>query len=125
LQSKPFFYRRRVALAQAGLISRCLIQESVGIDSFCEWMRKQNSHLFYYQALIDLRSEQRWQPNYVEPQPLKQQLLTRIYGAALSHKDTLQDPALEVLFGEADDNLQAQFYANLAAAAAEPFSGQY
>ncbi|MFC5700159.1 hypothetical protein ACFPVX_02600 [Cohnella faecalis] len=104
--SKPPFYRRLAALAQAALISRQLISVKINISSFCEWLANNLDETYYLQTLIDMRSEPRWYPELAEDVHLKANYLGRIITAALNFTQDIKDSKLyDLILGSHPDSL--------------------
>ncbi len=97
LRSKPPFFRRMAAIAQASLIERELL--AVGVDSiqFAEWAAGGRGQIFYLQTMADLREEPRWLPDFMNPQQLKQEFIGRIAGAGQRNAAVLEECELKAL----------------------------
>jgi hypothetical protein len=86
LASKPPFWRRMAAIAQAALIERCFVASDGDATGFAKWAMSVRAQFFLAQCFVDLRLEPRWLPEFVLPEQLKDELGGRIWAAA--SKDT-------------------------------------
>lgn len=110
LTQKPPYWRRLASIAQAALIEREFIGQSVDIAYFSTWAAQTRGQLFYLQTMADLRHEPRWQPDLATPQQLKFEFIGRIINAAEQNKLKINTPGLhELLFGETTESIQSLF----------------
>jgi hypothetical protein len=100
LRSKPPFFRRMSAIAQASLIERELL--AVGVDSgqFAEWATGGRGQIFFLQTLADLRLEPRWLPDFMNPHQLKMEFIGRIVGAGQKIAPVIEEGELRTLVVE-------------------------
>ena len=104
--SEPPFYRRLAALSQAALIHRQLVSSPVDIDQFSEWAFS-NCGGFYMQSLVDMRSEPRWDPDFVIASHMKADFFGRILNAAKKHEQNITGSQIyDLVFGDEAGNLQ-------------------
>lgn len=104
--SEPPFYRRLAALSQAALIYRQLVSSSVDIDQFSEWAFN-NCGGFYLQSLVDMRSEPRWDPEFVMASQMKADFFGRILNAAKKYEHNITGSQIyNLVFGDEAGSLQ-------------------
>ena len=104
--SEPPFYRRLAALSQAALIHRQLVSSSVNIDQFSEWAIS-NCGGFYLQSLVDMRSEPRWDPDFVMASQMKADFFGRILNAAKKYEQNITGSQIyNLVFGHEAGSLQ-------------------
>jgi hypothetical protein len=108
LATKPPFYRRLASLAQAALIQTQLANSGIDIDQFCEWAVSLRGWRFLMQSLTDMRLEPRWDPEYVAPSQLKQELFGRIMIAARNYEQHIKGSKLfNLVLGSGPQSLQS------------------
>jgi len=101
--SKPPFYRRMAALAQAAMIQECVRHTNGDSKKLAEWARSIGTHPYYMQTIADLRLEPRWHPDYGFASQFKQEFCGRILAAAYKNKEFLEQSALnDDIFGTED-----------------------
>ena len=104
--SEPPFYRRLAALSQAALIHRQLVSSSVDIGQFSEWAFS-NRGGFYLQSLVDMRSEPRWDPDFVMASHMKADFFGRILNVAKKHEQNITGSQIyDLVFGDGAGSLQ-------------------
>jgi hypothetical protein len=89
LDSKPVYWRRLAAFAQAALITRCVLAERGDRKAFVEWLGGRRKILYLVQCLVDLRTDPRWLSHFVEPDQLQQELYGRVLGGAVKNQNAL------------------------------------
>ena len=89
LASKPPFWRRLAAIAQAALIERCLVAVGADTTEFVDWAISARGQLFLLQCFVDLRLEPRWLPDLVLPHQLKNEFGGRMWMAANNNTDAV------------------------------------
>ena len=105
--SEPPFYRRLAALSQAALIHRQLVSSSVDIDQLSEWAFN-NCGGFYLQSLVDMRSEPRWDPEFVMAAQIKADFFGRILIAAKKYEQNITGSQIyDLIFGDKAESLQS------------------
>jgi hypothetical protein len=105
LSGKPVFYRRLASIAHASLIERCLVSSNLDNTDFIEWAVNARGQFFYLQSMIDLRREPRWDPEYISPHQLKDELTGRIFNAAQKRDlETNKSILRDLLAGEHVEN---------------------
>ena len=82
LASKPPFWRRIAAIAQAALIERCFVAVGADTTEFEDWAISARGQSFLLQCYVDLRLEPRWLPDLVLPHQLKNEFGGRMWMAA-------------------------------------------
>ena len=104
--SEPPFYRRLAALSQAAFIYRQLVRSSVDIDQFSEWAFN-NCGGFYLQSLVDMRSEPRWDPEFVMASQMKANFFGHILNAAKKYEQNITGSQIyNLVFGDETGSLQ-------------------
>ncbi|MDH7975441.1 hypothetical protein QH494_24910 [Sphingomonas sp. AR_OL41] len=101
------FQRRAASLAQAALIERqCVAQ--VDVESFASWAVSLRSQRFALQNLIDMRTEPRWRPEYVDARQLRDEFICRLANAAGTAQERIDAiPRLQQVFFAPDKGLKA------------------
>lgn len=108
-RSRPPFLRRLAAIAQASLIERVLIAAEIDGDHFADWATSGRGQRFFLQSLVDLREEPRWLPDFMSPEQLRFELLSRLVGAADRHKAKIPEGDLKnLLLGDGESSLRSQ-----------------
>lgn len=88
LSGAPPYWVRQCALSHATLLVRVLLESTIDIGSFTEWVNSQGyGHLFFLQGLVDLRLEPRWLPDFADAN----QLLAELVGRALLAAHSLEE----------------------------------
>ncbi|MCW3477688.1 hypothetical protein [Limobrevibacterium gyesilva] len=110
LRSKPPFWRRLAAIAQASLIEREVLKlENVQYAEFCQTAMRSRGQEFYLQAMTDLRVEPRWLPDFMNPDQLKAEFAGRILATSTRVKENIVGEQLRrVLVEEGSDSIHAQ-----------------
>ena len=98
LGNVPPFYRRQVAMTQASLIVRAIIEASVDRESIAQWAGSIGMvHISYLQGLIDLRVEPRWLPDFFAPRQIRADFIGRILNASAQNEVKIQSKSLRAL----------------------------
>lgn len=95
LPGVPPFYRRQAAIAQASLVFRAfadVMEDSAGIMRWSDGTGYKE--VAFLQALIDLRREPRYLPEYVLPAQLRAEILGRLRIAGVEHEATITSSSL-------------------------------
>jgi hypothetical protein len=109
LASKPAFWRRLAALAQAALITRCVLSTNNDLSEFIPWMRSVRSSEYQMQCLVDLRSEPRWLADFALAGQLKNEIGGRVLLAAGRDEEATDRLGLRhILFSDTPQSLKAQ-----------------
>lgn len=108
LADKPPFYRRLSSIAHASLIERCIVASKADISHFNSWAMNARGQSFYLQGMADLRSEPRWDPEYVSARQLKAEFTGRIFNAAqLIDTETKESIVRDLLAGDGNDDINS------------------
>jgi hypothetical protein len=106
---RPPFWRRLAAIAHAALIEREVLAAHLEPGSVADWSLKSGGALYYIQTLIDLRQEPRWFPDFISPQQLKAEFVSRVAGAAERHREKVGAGELaSLLTGQDPNSIQSQ-----------------
>ena len=106
--AEPPFYRRLAALSQAALIHRRLVNSSVDIDQFSEWAFSNRRGQHYLQSLADMRSEPRWDPDFVTAVQMKANFFGRILIASKKYEQNITGSQMcDLIFGDEARSLQS------------------
>ena len=106
LSGAPPFYRRLAALSQAALIQRQFINSPIDIDRFHAWVFANRAELYYMQALVDMRMEPRWNPDFVDAAQMKADFIGRMMIAARKHEQNIRNSVLhDIIFKNELGNL--------------------
>lgn len=112
MSDTPPFYRRLAAMSQAALIHRQLVNSSVDIDGFCNWMAENRRFQHYLQSLVDMRQEPRWDPRFAAPSQVKSEFIGWIMICAEKHRQTVKNgPIYKLLYSDESNSLRS--YSNL------------
>ncbi|MER8460217.1 hypothetical protein NKI50_27875 [Mesorhizobium sp. M0563] len=104
----PPFWRRMGVIAQASLIERAFIASGLETNATREWKGSGRGQYFYIQTLVDLRTEPRWLPDFLEPEQLKAEFSGRLVGAAAANANKIKSSKLrELLIEENESGLKA------------------
>lgn len=106
LRGSPPFWRRLATIAHASLIERAVIKSYQNTAQFSSWAMDNRSELFYLQNMCDLRIEPRWYPDFVLPQQLKNELISRILITANKYLEKIGNSSLnKLILGREPDSL--------------------
>ena len=109
LVSKPPFWRRLASLAQAALITRCVLTIAGDLSKFVDWMQSVRWTVFGMQCYVDLRTEPRWLSDFATPQQLKDEIGGRVLFAAANDEKAADELGLrDILISDAPQSLKAQ-----------------
>jgi hypothetical protein len=109
LASKPVYWQRLAAMAQAGIITRCVISSFERPEKFVEWMGDIRSLQHVIRCYIDQRTDPMWLPELALPRQLKNELAGRVLTSARSGERAVDALGLkEKLFGPGTPNLESQ-----------------
>jgi hypothetical protein len=97
LSDVPPFYRRLASLAQAALIQREAAREQIEVDSFCKWAVSVRGEQFYFQSLVDMRLEPRWNPDLAAASQLKADFFGRLMISAKKFEKNITNSELRSL----------------------------
>lgn len=107
LADKPPFYRRLASIAHASLIERCIVASNADISHFNSWAINVRGQSFYLQGMADLRSEPRWDPEYVSARQFKAEFIGRIFNAAQLIDTKMKESIVrDLLAGDETDNIK-------------------
>lgn len=111
LSAVPPFYLRQAAFSQASLIMRALSDILSELTPFLAWVER-NSHrdCFYLQALIDLRREPKWLPEYAQPMQLRAEVAGRLAIASARHGEMITHESLRALLVGPNSVLQTALH---------------
>ena len=109
LASKPPFWRRLAAIAQAALIERCLIAVAGDTTEFADWAISAGGQPFLLQCYVDLRLEPRWLPDLVLPHQLKNEFGGRMWMAANNNTEVVNNAGWgHLLLDDVEGSLRRQ-----------------
>lgn len=94
---EPPFYRRLVALSQAALIQRQLVNSNIDIANFCDWATSKGNGQFFVQTLVDMRLEPRWNPDYSVAMQIKADFVGRLMNATRMFRQETDESELSDL----------------------------
>jgi hypothetical protein len=107
--SKPPYWRRLAAIAQATLVARCAVAARGDATSFIEWATTSRWQVFLLQCYVDMRLEPRWLPEFIFPDQLRNEIGGRIWFAADTHAEAVtQSGWKKILLDDADGSLRSQ-----------------
>lgn len=89
-RNAPPFYRRLASFSHAAAIHRQAISLQMKGDGFIDWAYEQRGHQYFVQACADMRQEQRWTPDYLNPTQIKADLLGRVLIAASAVREGIE-----------------------------------
>ena len=108
LSEEPPFYRRFVALSQAALIQRQLVNIDIDIDLFSEETFSNHGGQHYLQSLADMRLEPRWDPDFATAAQMKADFFGRILIAAKKYEQNITGSQIyDLIFGDSAGSLQS------------------
>jgi hypothetical protein len=106
LASKPPFWRRLAALAQAALIERCILESGIDFEDFSRWAKGARAELYLLQCYVDLRLEPRWLPALVSARQLRAEFEGRVVNAALAHAEMVRNAGWWQLIDDTEGSLR-------------------
>jgi len=106
LASKPPFWRRLAAMAQAALIERCIFDSGIDFQDLLRWARAARTEFFLLQCYVDLRLEPRWLPGLLSSRQLRAELEGRVVGAAVANLETARAAGLWQLIDDVEGSLR-------------------
>ena len=83
-------------------MERALVSIGFPKPEFSKWAGQSRGELFYMQTFVDLRSEQRWLPDFVMADQLKAEFIGRISAAANANIAKLKTTELKELLSRQD-----------------------
>jgi hypothetical protein len=108
--SRPPFWRKLAAIAQASLIARCIAHTGGDATELAQWLQSVRSQMYLLQCFADLRVEPRWLPDFAMPHQLRNEIYGRVaIAAAKLGPDILEPDLRELLLGDAEGSLKRQF----------------
>ena len=106
---EPPFYRRLIALSQAALIQRQLVNSNIDIENFCEWVISKGSGQFFVQTLVDMRLEPRWNPDYSVAMQIKADFIGRLMNVAkMLGQETDESELSDLIFANVMSSFDSQ-----------------
>ena len=106
LAEEPPFYRRLASLAHAALIHRLLLHCGIDYEHFANGAFNNRGEQFYMQSLADMRTEPRWNPEFVSASQLQAEFFGRIIIAGNNFQANLGDgELLETILGDGEQSL--------------------
>ena len=109
LASKPSYWRRLAAFAQAALITRCMAPKRGHLSEFAEFIRKARARPFALQGYVDPRLSPLWHSEWVKPNQLRNELIGRVLMRAASSLEITRGLDLEGrLLGDGSDTLKSK-----------------
>lgn len=110
LSSKPPFWRRLAAFAQAGMIARQVIANGHNVTEVADWLMSVRAQAFTLQCYADMRLEPRWFAGLATPQQLRNELVGRAWMAAKANEAVVATQGwTDKLLGEGDETLLSKF----------------
>jgi hypothetical protein len=100
LASKPPYWRRLAAIAQASMIANCVAAVGGSAASFVDWANTVRSRVFLLQCFVDAREEPRWIADFAEPDQLKNEIGGRVWSAANAHNAFVAECGWSILLLE-------------------------
>ena len=82
-REKPVFWRRLAAAAHAGWIMQTCGGVNVDESEFLRWVMRERGQEYMLSALLDMREQPRWQPEWVDAEFLVPDLFGRSYFALM------------------------------------------
>lgn len=108
MATKPPYWRRLAALAQAALIVRCVYSIEGDLTGFVNWMRSARTTPYLMQCFADLRNEPRWLADFAMPRQLNDEIGGRVLMAAASNEGATETLGLrELLLSDAAESLKS------------------
>lgn len=108
--TRPPFWRKLAAIAQACLIARCIADIGGDATELVHWLWSVRSQMYLLQCFADLRVEPRWLPDFAMPHQLRNEIYGRVaMAAAQLGRDVLETDLQELLLGDAEGSLKRQF----------------
>ncbi|MBF0268774.1 MAG: hypothetical protein HQL44_09285 [Alphaproteobacteria bacterium] len=123
LASRPPYWRKLAAIAQAALISRCIKSTGADASNFSQWALSARGHFYLMQGYIDLQVEPRWQPELILPDQLRNELVGRIVYAGLNNDAAIKAAKLNGLVTDDTDGSLRKFVDLALAAQPGPLEG--
>jgi hypothetical protein len=113
--SKPPFWRRLAALAQASLIVRCILSSAMDHSQFVDWAKSVRYLAHRVQCYADLRQEPLWLPAFAEPGQLKNEIGGRLLVIAATNEKATKELGLrDLLLAENEQSLKSQLNVTMA-----------
>jgi hypothetical protein len=109
LASRPPYWRRLAAMAQAAMIARCVSRAGSNASGFVEWAFHSRSQAFLLQCLADMRQEPRWAAELIQRDQLRSEFGGRILMAANVHAGAVNDAGWQgLLLDDSEGSLRRQ-----------------
>jgi hypothetical protein len=108
--TRPPFWRKLAAIAQASLIARCIADIGGDATELTGWLQSVRHQMYLLQCLTDLRTEPRWLPDFAMQRQLRNEICGRVTTiAATPGRDVLEPDLKELLLGDVEGALIRQF----------------
>jgi hypothetical protein len=109
LASRPPYWRRLAAIAQAVLIARCVSISRMDVVGLAKWAMAARWNIFLLQCFVDLRLEPRWLPEFILSDQLKHEPGGRTLAAATAKAAFVAEAGWnKLLLDDLDGSLKAQ-----------------
>ena len=108
--TRPPFWRKLAAIAQASLIARCIAEIGGDATELAGWLRSVRSQMYLLQCFADLRVEPRWLPDFAMPGQLRNEIFGRVATiVATLARDVLEPDLQELLLDDGEGSFKRQF----------------
>lgn len=108
--SKPAFWRKLAALAQAAMAARSIVASDGDAAEPVEWLSTIRIQSYLLQCFVDLRTEPRWVPELGLADQIRNELYGRVWMAATANADIVSGTELgDMLLGTDGDALKTKF----------------
>lgn len=103
LIEQPPFYRRLASLAQAALIQRKIVENSVDYQTIAGWAVNIRGEHYYMQTLADMRIAPCWDPDLAAASQMQADFLGRVMIAGSQFRENLGEGELrDIILGHAE-----------------------
>lgn len=104
----PPYWRRLAAIAHAAVVERAILAAGKLPEGFLKWVEESWAGVHYLQSMADLRQEPRWLPEFISPDVLHAELISRVASAAHVNEGKIKGEQLEHLLNGEDDSIRAK-----------------
>jgi hypothetical protein len=109
IATKPVYWQRLGAMAQAALLTRCVLSSQTHIRKSIEWFRNIRSSEYVIRCHVDRKTDPMWAPQFALLPQLKNELAGRVFASAMTNQDVTENLELrEKLTGDDETSLKSQ-----------------
>ena len=105
LKDVPAFYRKLASITHATIIQQNLPITKFDFEKFSNWVHDGWGPYYYYQTLSNLQQDNRWYPDFTNPQILKDYFINRILNQLTKSKLEKSSKLVSIILGDSPSSL--------------------